>query len=1712
MITRSEGHKARAMLVLAGAMLAAVLLSRTMQIPSASEKNAEDEYTNWNQQINASALGITKTCDTPGNAWDIAMSGSIACVADYEAGGFLCINTTKPGALSITGSCTLAGYPIAVVTAGNIAYVASSNGGLHCVDITNPALPALLGTCSVSGSARGVAVSGNIAYVAASTGGLHCINVSDPRHPAILGTYASAGNAYDVAISGNIAYLAAHSAGLISVNVTNPRYPTYITTYDTLGYAYGVAMRGQVACVADSSSLICINASNPASLGLLGSYTNPGEALHVTIDGSLAFLADGTSMQVINITNPSSPVFVTVCDTPGYAKAVAIAGTRAYVADALAGVQIIKIADPISPVALSTLPLSSNMNHGVVVRGDVAFVSDQNSGDFISVDIKNPKSPVVMDTIGLTGMLDGADVSGDVAYVGTFSYLYCIDISNPKDLRVLGYYDTPGRASSVVVSGDIAYVSDYSAGLLCINVSNPKSPQLAGSRAAASGAMSIEKSGDRVILVIPGYGLSCFNVSNPASPKSTWNYSLPAVYGAGIVGNILYVSDYTLGNFHCLDIQTGTPVLLGTYPGISNAMFMDVKGDIAFETGDGHGFWMINVSKPRQPSLLYSITFGDTTRQVTIEGNKAYIAMPYAGMRTYMVYLYVWEQPVMLSSDQVGDTWPMFHGGLNHTGVATTAPVSASGPLWNYTGGSIRVSSAAVVAGRVYVGNYDHSLYCLNATTGAYIWSYPTSLYVYCSPADAGGRVYVGGDNSMFYCLNATTGTLIWSNTTGGEIYSNPAVADGNVYVGSYDHKLYCLNAITGEIKWTYTTSSAIYGSPAVVGGRVYIGSNQDCTMYCLNATTGAYIWDYTTGGWVVSSPAVASGRVYFGDNDKKLYCLDAIAGTSIWNYTAGGLIESSPAVAGGRVYVGARDSKLHCINATTGASMWNYTTGNWVSSSPAISNGRVYVGSLDSKIYCLDATSGAFIWSYTTGNTVDASPAIAGGRVYIGSWDGKMYCLPMMLCIFITHPADIQFTKGIIGNQISWTMTDITVGTTNYTIYRNSMQVASSTWTSGTPVSASLNGLLVGSYNYTIVARDGLGGWVQDTAIVTVLASAPVYQLWNRTCGTGDDEYVSLGEIWKVGDYLYGIGFNVTGLRSMLIKYDTQGNRIWVKPMLFPSIAFRGLWGDSNAIYAGGQGVGTILLVKYDLDGNHIWNVTFGQDELYDLYGYGDAIYLSGARSGAAGGWIAKYNSSGNQCWIYTIPTFGMAIAGIWANESVVYFAGMAPSTINNLAYHVNGTQKWSTSIPDGGTNNFGIWSDGASSIYTFGYTNAHGAGGNDLLFTKYSINGSRLWYRTWGGAGTELLHGGHTVTNGSYFYMVGSTTSFGAGNNDMAVVKFDADGNQLWNQTWGYTNQEYGESWYGENDALYAFGYTDSVGAGSRDLVLVKWSTNLAPAITSPADIVYLQGTTGHSISWNITDATTGSTSYTIKRNGVNQATGSWATGNLVSINVDSLSMGTYNYTLEANDGLNGASKDTVFVDVARVDGHILNRTWGTAIEEYFYGIIKLNDNIYTSGFSDNGGACQHVLAKWNLDGTKVWNKTVIGYYSLANIYYDGTALYTACHYSGPAYLIKWDLNGNQVWNASVNLGGITGILTITGYGDFIYIGGSANGGANAMFAQVAANNGTILMSKVLSWGHHITSIWVNATRIITGGMYTPGSGTNIRINIWYLNGTQV
>jgi hypothetical protein len=124
-------------------------------------------------------------------------------------------------------------------------------------------------------------------------------------------------------------------------------------------------------------------------------------------------------------------------------------------------------------------------------------------------------------------------------------------------------------------------------------------------------------------------------------------------------------------------------------------------------------------------------------------------------------------------------------------------------------------------------------------------------------------------------------------------------------------------------------------------------------------------------------------------------------------------------------------------------------------------------------------------------------------------------------------------------------------------------------------------------------------------------------------------------------------------------------------------------------------------------------------------------------------------------------------------------------------------------------------------------GVTYSFGAGNYDLFLGKFDSSGNLTWAKTVGGADEDW---GNSVaqTPDKGYIVTGWTVSFGAGEYDLFLAKFDSLGNLTWTKTVGGTNRDKGNSVVQIPDGGYIVtGWTASFGAGSSDLFLGKFDS---------------------------------------------------------------------------------------------------------------------------------------------------------------------------------------------------------------------------------------------------------------------------------------------
>jgi len=331
-------------------------------------------------------------------------------------------------------------------------------------------------------------------------------------------------------------------------------------------------------------------------------------------------------------------------------------------------------------------------------------------------------------------------------------------------------------------------------------------------------------------------------------------------------------------------------------------------------------------------------------------------------------------------------------------------------------------------------------------------------------------------------------------------------------------------------------------------------------------------------------------------------------------------------------------------------------------------------------------------------------------------------------------------------------------------------------------------------------------------------------------------------------------ISFGAGSEDVYVVKLDAHGNLQWTKTIGgkeddkgFSLIQTP----DGGYVIAGatrsfGAGGYDVYVVKLDANGNLQWTKTIGgkkEDGGISLIQTSDGGYaIAGATTSFGAGYadvyVVKLDANGNLQWTKTIggPGNEMGQSLIQTSDGGYAIAGATTSfgagyaDVYVVKLDANGNLQWTKTI--GGKNieeGFSLiqTSDGGYAIA--GYTTSFGAGGLDVYVVKLNANGNLQWTKTIGGPkddwGISLIQ----TSDGGYA-IAGITSSFGAGEWDVYVVKLNANGKPQWTKTIGAKNENHSKSSLIQtSDGGYAItSPTSSFGAGEEDVYFIKLDKN--------------------------------------------------------------------------------------------------------------------------------------------------------------------------------------------------------------------------------------------------------------------------------------------
>jgi uncharacterized delta-60 repeat protein len=370
-----------------------------------------------------------------------------------------------------------------------------------------------------------------------------------------------------------------------------------------------------------------------------------------------------------------------------------------------------------------------------------------------------------------------------------------------------------------------------------------------------------------------------------------------------------------------------------------------------------------------------------------------------------------------------------------------------------------------------------------------------------------------------------------------------------------------------------------------------------------------------------------------------------------------------------------------------------------------------------------------------------------------------------------------------------------------------------------------------------------------------------------------------------------------------------------------------------------------------------------------------------------------------------------------------------------------------------------YGIAVDAAGNSYVVGYTTSEGAGSYDVIIAKYNETGNLYWQRTFGTTDSNF-GAGIAVDPAGNVYVVGNTPIGLVPDRDLVIAKYDTNGASQWQRTLGRLASEFGTGVAVDaNGDAYVVGYTNSVGQGGYDLLIVKYDS---------AGGLRRQTTLGGT--------------------GIDRGAGiALGPGGQVFVVAGITSQG------QGSDELLIAK----YTNTGVLDWQ---RTLGSVSNEYGLGVATdAAGNVFVTGVVNNqvGDSGNLLIAKYSNNGVLRWQKTLSGagteqgsgiaVDSSGNVYVGG---YTTSQGAGGYDLLiaRYDTDGALQWQRTLGgLGDDYGMSIKTDIFGDLYVTGFTN--------SLGAGDYDLLIAKLPNNGS-LTSTYPNFTYAVS--TLTPDTGS--------------
>lgn len=473
------------------------------------------------------APGVVSIIPIPDEPTTLAVAGDHLLV-ETERAGLEVFSLADPDHPNLDGHWGSGPGESGIAVEGHYAYLCAPGDLFVILDVSDPSHPAQVAAVAGIGQAICLTVRDGLVFIGRgnpwdwnSDGLLTIVDARDPAHPSIESSTELSVPVSCIALRDQAAYLAGgHEympyGSLTSIDISYPAHPVVarIDWFD--GRGRGICIQRDAfyfTCGTTPGELGYGHAASSVAPLQIGRYSAGGGFHAIAAAQDMACVIDDDDpcfLRMVDVSQPAQPAPRGSLPLPGLPRAVAVKDNYVYEGGAEDEFSVIGIQDPDNPTQIATI---TNLYPVVKIRplGSMLYLACNGAGLAI-VNISNPASPVLLSTLPTYNAYDVA-VVGHHAYVADVTSLQVIDVQNPMLPRLVGSLDVGARG--VAGSSGVLYLIG-AGGIDAIDISDPVHPVIAGS---ASQADPLDLWIDGGYLYVASYaGVDIFDISEPLRP------------------------------------------------------------------------------------------------------------------------------------------------------------------------------------------------------------------------------------------------------------------------------------------------------------------------------------------------------------------------------------------------------------------------------------------------------------------------------------------------------------------------------------------------------------------------------------------------------------------------------------------------------------------------------------------------------------------------------------------------------------------------------------------------------------------------------------------------------------------------------------------------------------------------------------------------------------------------------------------------------------------------------------------------------------------------------------------------------------------------------------------------------------------------------------------------------------------------------------------